>query len=108
MAKKSTATRPTGKRAPIKSTSKKTAPPSPKTSRKPSPKTSRKTSSKTSRKTPKKTAERSFLFTGFPGFIGARLIPRLLQLDPSMVLECLVQEKFHGNALDSVESMDAV
>ena len=30
----------------------------------------------------KKTTHAPVLFTGFPGFIGARLLPRLLELDP--------------------------
>jgi thioester reductase-like protein len=37
---------------------------------------------------------RVVLFTGFPGFIGARLIPRLLELEPDTLFHCLVQEKF--------------
>ena len=47
------------------------------------------------------------LFTGFPGFIGARLIPRLLDLAPGMRLECLVQEKFVSLAESSIEAMEA-
>jgi thioester reductase-like protein len=34
------------------------------------------------------------LFTGFPGFIGMRLLPRVLELHPGWRVECLVQEKF--------------
>jgi thioester reductase-like protein len=34
------------------------------------------------------------LFTGFPGFIGLRLLPRLLELQPEARVACLVQEKF--------------
>ena len=34
------------------------------------------------------------LFTGFPGFIGARLLPRLLSLQPQARFQCLVQERF--------------
>ena len=34
------------------------------------------------------------LFTGFPGFIGMRLLPRILDLHPGWRVECLVQEKF--------------
>ncbi len=45
------------------------------------------------------------LFTGFPGFIGARLIPRLVELQPETTFVCLVQEKFLGAARDSVESL---
>jgi len=36
----------------------------------------------------------SVLFTGFPGFIGARLLPRLLELTPSETYVCLVQDRF--------------
>jgi len=49
----------------------------------------------------------SVLFTGFPGFIGARLIPRLLELRPGIRLACLVQEKFLGAARDAAEAMAA-
>jgi nucleoside-diphosphate-sugar epimerase len=38
------------------------------------------------------------LFTGFPGFIGARLIPRLLELVPDAELRLLVQPKFEAKA----------
>jgi thioester reductase-like protein len=34
------------------------------------------------------------LVTGFPGFIGARLLPRLLELSPDESFVCLVQERF--------------
>src|SRR5687767_2532103 len=36
----------------------------------------------------------SVLFTGFPGFIGARLLPRLAALRPEARLVCLVQPRF--------------
>jgi thioester reductase-like protein len=36
----------------------------------------------------------TILFTGFPGFIGLRLLPRLLELQPEARVACLVQEKF--------------
>ena len=45
------------------------------------------------------------LFTGFPGFIGARLIPRLLELRPDTRFVCLVQEKFQDAAADSVRAL---
>ena len=48
----------------------------------------------------------SILFTGFPGFIGMRLLPRLLELKPGTRIECLVQEKFHGAAQASVEALE--
>ncbi|HQR68301.1 MAG TPA: SDR family oxidoreductase [Thermoanaerobaculia bacterium] len=47
------------------------------------------------------------LFTGFPGFIGARLIPRLLELRPNVRFACLVQEKFLAAARAAVEAMAA-
>ncbi len=47
------------------------------------------------------------LFTGFPGFIGARLIPRLLELRPGIRLACLVQEKFLDPARREAERMAA-
>src|ERR1700704_6203784 len=34
------------------------------------------------------------LFTGFPGFIGMRLLPRLMGLSPPARFRCLVQERF--------------
>ena len=36
----------------------------------------------------------SVLLTGFPGFIGARLLPRLRELSPEETFVCLVQERF--------------
>src|ERR1039458_6968890 len=50
-------------------------------------------------------ASRHVLFTGFPGFIGARLIPRLLELDPGTTFHCLVQEKFLSAADASVAAL---
>ena len=61
---------------------------------------SRKKSASASRK-------RTVLFTGFPGFIGARLIPRLLELQSETVFVCLVQEKFLGMARKSVQDLSA-
>ncbi len=49
----------------------------------------------------------SILFTGFPGFIGMRLLPRLLELKPAARVSCLVQEKFLGTARQSVEALEA-
>jgi thioester reductase-like protein len=48
----------------------------------------------------RRSAERAevLLFTGFPGFIGARLIPRLLELMPGCRLRLLVQPKFEAKA----------
>jgi len=47
-----------------------------------------------------------FLFTGFPGFIGARLLPRLLELRPDSVFRLLVQPKFEGAARESVAEIE--
>jgi thioester reductase-like protein len=47
----------------------------------------------------------TILFTGFPGFIGLRLLPRLLEQAPDARIACLVQEKFLGLAQDGVEAI---
>jgi thioester reductase-like protein len=44
--------------------------------------------------THKRDAGGTVLFTGFPGFIGARLLPRLAELRPGVHFACLVQERF--------------
>ena len=49
----------------------------------------------------------SILFTGFPGFIGARLLPRILELKPGARVECLVQEKYLSTARTAVEVIEA-
>src|SRR5262245_2637854 len=49
----------------------------------------------------------SILFTGFPGFIGMRLLPRILERKPEARIECLVQEKFLPAARDAVASLEA-
>lgn len=48
---------------------------------------------------------RTTLFTGFPGFIGMRLLPRILELQPDSVVACLVQDKFLGQAKGGVEQL---
>jgi thioester reductase-like protein len=47
------------------------------------------------------------LFTGFPGFIGMRLLPRVLELQPGWRVECLVQEKFVDAAGAAVATLEA-
>ena len=37
-------------------------------------------------------------FTGFPGFLGSELVPRVLQNSPASQAVCLVQSKFMGEA----------
>jgi len=49
----------------------------------------------------------TILFTGFPGFIGMRLLPRILELQPEARLECLVQEKFLDAARHAVTALEA-
>jgi thioester reductase-like protein len=46
------------------------------------------------------------LFTGFPGFIGARLIPRLLEMRPASSFRCLVQEPFEAAARDLLGAIE--
>lgn len=50
--------------------------------------------------------EGAVLFTGFPGFIGARLLPRLLALQPRARFVCLVQERFLPAARSSLEAIE--
>jgi thioester reductase-like protein len=47
------------------------------------------------------------LFTGFPGFIGMRLLPRILELQPGWRVQCLVQEKFLEAARTAVATLEA-
>jgi thioester reductase-like protein len=48
----------------------------------------------------------TLLFTGFPGFIGARLLPRLLELRPAASIRCLVQAKFEAMARASLGAIE--
>ena len=50
--------------------------------------------------------DRTILFTGFPGFLGLRLIPRLLEEKPDARIECLVQEKFLEVAREGVAAIE--
>jgi thioester reductase-like protein len=47
------------------------------------------------------------LFTGFPGFIGARLLPRLLELHAGSAAVCLVQPRFAEAARQSIQALEA-
>ncbi len=40
----------------------------------------------------------SVFFTGFPGFLGSELLPRVLQDSPASQAVCLIQSKFMGQA----------
>jgi len=43
------------------------------------------------------------LFTGYPGFLGSELLPRLLKRDPSAEAVCIVQPKFAPLALQRAQ-----
>jgi len=46
------------------------------------------------------------LFTGFPGFIGERLLPRLIERRPGAIFVCLVQPRFREAAERSVAALE--
>jgi thioester reductase-like protein len=50
---------------------------------------------------------KTILFTGFPGFIGMRLLPRILELAPESRIACLVQEKFLDAARAGQAALEA-
>jgi thioester reductase-like protein len=47
------------------------------------------------------------LFTGFPGFLGSRLLPRVLRRSPEARAACLVQPKFEALAKERVAALEA-
>ena len=47
------------------------------------------------------------LFTGFPGFIGMRLLPRLMELSPQSRFRCLVQARFLEAAREGLARIEA-
>ena len=47
------------------------------------------------------------LVTGFPGFLGSRLLPRILRRSPQARAACLVQPKFEALATERVAALDA-
>ena len=47
------------------------------------------------------------LFTGFPGFIGLRLLPRLMELSPEARFRCLVQSRFLEAARQGIAQIEA-
>jgi thioester reductase-like protein len=47
------------------------------------------------------------LVTGFPGFLGSRLLPRILRRSPDVRAACLVQPRFEGLAKDRVAALEA-
>jgi len=49
----------------------------------------------------------TILFTGFPGFIGMRLLPGILERQPDARVACLVQQKFEELARRSVATLEA-
>src|SRR5262245_50178225 len=48
----------------------------------------------------------TILFTGFPGFIGMRLLPRILARKPKARIASPVQEKFLPAARDAVGQLE--
>lgn len=44
-------------------------------------------------------------FTGFPGFLGSRLLPRVLERNPGARATCLVQEKYLATARTRLEEL---
>jgi thioester reductase-like protein len=52
-------------------------------------------------------ARATLLFTGFPGFIGARLLPRILELQPEALIVCLVQERFETLAREQLAAIES-
>ncbi len=46
-------------------------------------------------------------FTGFPGFLGSELLPRVLQNSPAAQAVCLVQSKFMGQACSTLAHIEA-
>ena len=51
--------------------------------------------------------DRTVLFTGFPGFIGLRLLPRLMELSPEARFRCLVQSRFLDAARQGLAEIEA-
>lgn len=47
----------------------------------------------------------AIFFTGFPGFLGAELLPRLLRRQPDAIARCLVQPKFAALARERAGAM---
>jgi thioester reductase-like protein len=45
--------------------------------------------------------------TGFPGFLGSRLLPRILSRSPEVAAVCLVQPRFETQAKDRVRVLEA-
>ncbi|MDQ1702768.1 MAG: hypothetical protein QOF57_2020, partial [Frankiaceae bacterium] len=52
-------------------------------------------------------ADRTIVFTGFPGFIGARLIGRLLTDDPEATVVALTEPRMAGKAREAAARIDA-
>jgi thioester reductase-like protein len=53
------------------------------------------------------TAAETFFVTGFPGFLGSRLLPRILRRSPQARAACLVQPKFEALAKERVAALEA-
>jgi thioester reductase-like protein len=53
------------------------------------------------------TAAETFFVTGFPGFLGSRLLPRILRRSPQARAACLVQPRFEALAKERVAALEA-
>ena len=49
---------------------------------------------------------RTVFMTGFPGFLGTQLLPRVLVRDPEMTAVCLVQERYRPQAQQRIDELD--
>src|SRR5690606_31319575 len=49
----------------------------------------------------------TILFTGFPGFLGSRLIPRVLERAPDDRAVCLVQGRFAAQAEERLAALES-
>ena len=50
----------------------------------------------------------TILFTGFPGFLGIELIPRILARNPEAHVACLVQSKYAGLARERAQQLAVI
>lgn len=49
--------------------------------------------------------DRTLLLTGFPGFIGGRLVEQILEVEPSASIVCLVEKRFEFQAREQVRRL---
>jgi nucleoside-diphosphate-sugar epimerase len=97
------------KPAPVKAVVKKPAPKkaAPKKAAPPPAKAPAKKKTAAKKATPAKKTGRVIFFTGFPGFIGKRLVRRILADDPNTKFQFLVQAKFEDQANAAIAQIAA-